>query len=77
MFEASEFATHPMYSITQGGLDLQQVSESLQSSEYNRGICSHLLNVRLGTPKLRFGAVVSESRGCVACPNLHTAHHLV
>lgn len=26
VFEASEFAPHPMYSVTQGGLDLQQVT---------------------------------------------------
>lgn len=28
MFDASEFATHPIYSVTQGGLDLQQVTTS-------------------------------------------------
>lgn len=26
VFEASEFAPHPLYSVTQGGLDLQQVT---------------------------------------------------
>lgn len=26
VFETSEFASHPLFSMTQGGLDLQQVS---------------------------------------------------
>lgn len=75
VFDASEFAAHPMYSVAQGGLDLQQVTGvpvSFLLWPFFGG--SFILYLSSESEGSRRRELASQSRVCVACPNLLIWH---
>lgn len=76
MFDASEFAAHPMYSVAQGGLDLQQVTGIRASFLLTPFFFfwSFILDLRSECEGSRRRELASQSRVCVACPNLLIWH---
>lgn len=78
VFDASEFAAHPMYSVAQGGLDLQQVTgitaSFLLTPSFFFFFGSFILDLRSESEGSGRRELASQSRVCVACPNLLIWH---
>lgn len=74
MFDASEFAAHPMYSVAQGGLDLQQVTGTC-SSFSNVGLWSCFSELRSEFEGSGESRGLSESKGVVRRVQIYSFWH--